>query len=237
MLVRVHGILSLLLSFMMSQPAGQSQCTVSTAELVATRLSREIVLNAKQPDPAWNRAQPRSFCADWQGNNPEPERQTSVRVLWSATTLYVRFECRYHSLTVFSDSEPSGRRDQLWDRDVAEIFLQPDPSRSGYYKEFEISPNGMWIDLDIFPGGRSDLKSGMQRSVWLDELGHTWAAELAIPIESLTKNFDPKRNWRVNCYRVEGVQEPRAYLAWQPTRTPQPNFHVPAAFGALRFEP
>jgi alpha-galactosidase len=39
----------------------------------------------------------------------------------------------------------------------------------------------------------------------------------------------------VNFYRVEGPQEPRAYLAWRPTKTPQPNFHVPSAFGKLRF--
>ena len=59
----------------------------------------------------------------------------------------------------------------LWDRDVAEAFLQPDPSRERYYREFEVSPNGMWIDLDIFPGGLADLKSGLKKSVVLDETG------------------------------------------------------------------
>jgi alpha-galactosidase len=93
----------------------------------------------------------------------------------------------------------------------------------------------MWIDLDIFPGGRSDLKSGLQRSVVVDEKSRIWAAELAIPMKSLTANFDPSTIWRVNFYRVEGMTEPRAYLAWQPTKTPQPNFHVPSAFGSLRF--
>jgi len=54
-------------------------------------------------------------------------------------------------------------------------------------------------------------------------------------MNALTQNFDPKVVWRVNFYRVEGPQEPRAYLAWRPTKTPQPNFHVPSAFGKLRF--
>jgi alpha-galactosidase len=136
---------------------------------------------------------------------------------------------------VFADSEPDGRRDQLWDRDVAEAFLQPDPAQESYYREFEVSPNGMWIDLDIFPGGRSDLKSGMRSSVILDEQAKTWSAEMAIPMRALTQSFDPAKVWRANFYRVEGKQEPRAYLAWQPTHTPQPNFHVPAKFGFLRF--
>jgi alpha-galactosidase len=118
---------------------------------------------------------------------------------------------------------------------VVEAFLQPDPSREHFYREFEGSPNGMWVDLDIFPGGRADLKSGLQRALVLDEKSRVWTAELAIPMKSLTAKFDPAAVWRANFYRVEGRKEPRAYLAWQPTHTPQPNFHVPNAFGRLRF--
>lgn len=215
-----------------------SQLSVSgsqMSEIVATHIEREIALDAAHPREEWRRARPVSLSSDWQGKNPDPELETTVRVLWSEKTLYLRFECRYRDLYVFDDSEANGRRDQLWDRDVAEAFLQPDPAREHFYREFEVSPNGMWVDLDIFPGGRSDLKSGMQRSVAVDEKSHTWSAELAIPIGALTKEFDPAKVWRVNFYRVEGRKEPRAYLAWQPTRTPQPNFHVPAAFGKLRF--
>jgi len=137
---------------------------------------------------------------------------------------------------MFEDSDADGRRHQLWDRDVAEAFLQPDSSRSGFYREFEVSPNGMWIDLDIFPGGRGDLKSGLRRSVVLDPDSHTWSAELAIPMRTLTQDFDPTLKWKANFFRVEGSKEPRAYLAWRPTDSPHPNFHVPAAFGSLRFE-
>jgi alpha-galactosidase len=207
----------------------------SSSEIVATYVDREIPLDAANPAPEWQSAAPISFSADWQGKNPDPQRETKVRVLWSQQSLYLRFECRYRELYVFEDSEPSGRRDHLWDRDVAEAFLQPDPSRERFYREFEVSPNGMWIDLDIFPGGRADLKSGLQRSVHLDEKSRTWSAELAIPLSALTAHFDLSASWRANFYRAEGAREPRAYLAWQPTHSPQPNFHVPRAFGALRF--
>jgi len=93
----------------------------------------------------------------------------------------------------------------------------------------------MWIDLDVFPGGIADLKSGLERSVVLDEKSLTWAAELAIPMKALSREFDPRAVWRANFYRVEGRAEPRTYLAWQPTHTPEPNFHVPGAFGRMRF--
>ena len=204
-------------------------------EIVATRVNREIELNAAHPAPEWQKATPAVFCADWQGQNANPARETQVRVLWSQQILYLRFACRYQELFLFSDSDPNGRRDHLWDRDVAEVFLQPDPSRERYYKEFEVSPNGMWVDLDIFSGGRADLKSGMTRSVVLDEASHCWTAELAIPMRSLTASFDSKAVWRANFFRVEGMKEPRHYMAWQPTHSAQPNFHVPGAFGRMRF--
>ena len=207
----------------------------AACEVVADYVRNEIDLEASRPATAWKQANPIAFSCDWRGKNRDPSRETRVRLLWSDATLYLRFECRYRELRVFPDSEPSGRRDQLWDRDVAEAFLQPDPSRERFYREFEVSPNGMWIDLDIFPGGRADLNSGLERSVFLDENTRTWAAELGIPLRSLTNNFDPSAIWRANFYRIEGQQEPRAYLAWQPTHTPQPNFHVPQAFGRLRF--
>jgi alpha-galactosidase len=205
------------------------------SEIRALFVDHEIALDAAHPAVEWQSASVVTFSSDWQGENPDAGRETRVRVLWSEKTLYLRFECRYGELFLFTDSDPNGRRDHLWDRDVVEAFLQPDPSRERYYREFEVSPNGMWIDLDIFPGGLADLKSGMQRTVFLDEKSHMWNAELAIPIKSLTEQFDSTAIWRANFYRVEGANEPRTYLAWRPTNTPQPNFHVPSAFGRMRF--
>ena len=175
---------------MMSQPTKMHSCTEPSSEIVAIGVRHEIVLKAGGPAAEWRQAKPVTFCQDWQGKNPDPNRQTEVRVLWTPQTLFLRFECRYRELYVFADSDPNGRRDHLWDRDVAEVFLQPDPSRPTEYKEFEVSPNGFWIDLDISPGQKPDLKSGMQRSVVLDERARTWTAELAIPIKALTSEFE-----------------------------------------------
>jgi alpha-galactosidase len=251
-------------------------------ELRATRVPDKIRLDAAHPAKEWETAEAIRFSTDWQGKNADSALETEVRVLWSPAMLYLRFVCHYRDLFVFDDSDPNGRRDHLWDRDVAEAFLQPpdsmsesgrvgpvgharagesSPSASGRalpemredaryhkvegdydtpyasYKEFEIAPNGMWIDLDIIPSGRGDLRSGMTRSVHVDEKRKIWTAELAIPMKALTKNFDPSAAWRVNFYRVEGKVEPREYMAWQPTMSPQPNFHVPEKFGRLRFAP
>jgi hypothetical protein len=184
---------------------------------------------------SWEAASPLRFESDWQGKNADRERNTEVRLLWTPESLYLRFRARYRAITVFPDAERDGRRDQLWERDVAEVFLQPGPLQLRRYLEFEVSPNGFWIDLDITPGEKRDLKSGLQRRVIVNKAAKTWVAELALPMKCLVENFDPEAKWRVNFYRVEGAEEPRFYSAWQPTGTPEPNFHVLEAFGDLVF--
>jgi alpha-galactosidase len=184
---------------------------------------------------AWDRSAPLRFSADWRGENADPERETEVKLLWTPEWLFLRFHARFREITVFPDSERNGRRDHLWDRDVAEVFLQPDPAHLRRYKEFEVSPNGFWIDLDIAPAEKHDLKSGLRRRVVLNKATKIWVAELALPMTCLVERFDPAATWKVNFYRVEGAVEPRFYSAWQPTRTAVPNFHVPEAFGELVF--
>jgi alpha-galactosidase len=202
---------------------------------VAVRMQEFADLEGFPKKSEWGRTQTLRFDADWQGKNADPGRQTEVQLLWTPETLFLRFHARYRTITVFPDAEPNGRRDQLWDRDVAEVFLQPNPSISRRYKEFEVSPNGFWIDLDIAPGEKHDLKSGLRRRVVVQESSKTWAAELALPMKCLVTRFDPMAKWKVNFYRVEGAAEPRFYSAWRPTGTAVPNFHVPEAFGSLTF--
>lgn len=202
---------------------------------VAIRLAEPCGIEGLPAPASWERTAPLRFSADWQGQNADPERETEVRLLWTPEILFLRFQARYRTITIFADAQANGRRDQLWDRDVAEAFLQPDRSNLRRYKEFEVSPNGFWIDLDIAAGEKHDLKSGLKRRVDLHEAQKIWTAELALPMKCLVAEFDPAAAWGANFYRVEGAEEPRFYSAWKPTGTEVPNFHVPEAFGELVF--
>jgi hypothetical protein len=208
----------------------------SPAEVIAVRLNHEVGANGFPVEGDWERAVSVSFSHDWQGKNEDPPRQTEVRVLWTDSELYLRFRCHYRTIHVFPDADPNGRRDTLWDRDVAEVFLQTDRLGERYYKEFEVSPNGQWLDLDITPQGLRHITSGMQTMVTRDESKREWTADLAVPVGALTLSFEPAQKWRVNFFRCEGVDPQRFYSAWQPTNTPEPNFHVPEKFGWLRFK-
>jgi alpha-galactosidase len=183
----------------------------------------------------WEKAQAIRFERDWRGERSDPQRATEVCLLWNEQTLYVRFVSHYRELHVFPDARADGWRDELWDRDVAEAFLQPDASDARVYKELEVSPNGFWIDLNITRGKKEEMRSGLRRRVIQNPAALRWTAELAVPMRSLTPEFDPKRSWRANFFRVEGKVEPRFYSTWSPTLTVKPNFHVPEAFGHLVF--
>jgi alpha-galactosidase len=216
--------------------AGKTSSARDTGTVVAVKFPGGTDAEGFSPDALWENAPAIRFSQDWQGKNDDPQRMTEVRLLWTHEALYLRFLARYRGITVFPDAEPNGRREQLWDRDVVEVFLQPGGTDGTHYKEFEVSPNGFWIDLDIAPEGKRDLKSGLKCRTTIDELNKTWRAELILPMKNLTARFDPSAAWRANFYRVEGANEPRFYSAWRPTKTPAPNFHVPEAFGKLLFE-
>ncbi len=201
--------------------------------IAAAKLRSPVTSTGFPAADAWESATPVSFCADWQGHNPDPERQTEARVLWEPATLFVKIAARYRSLYTYPNRDQ--RQDELWNRDVAEFFLQPAGQTGHNYAEFEISPNGDWLDLKIAGPETLDLNCAMKSRVDVRVPEKLWTAEIAIPMHCLTTSFDPKLPWRVNFFRVEGAEPERFYSSWQPTNSAKPNFHIPEAFAALTF--
>ncbi len=213
---------------------GTPACAQVRSGAVATKLT-----SSAEPgfptEAAWERAHPVVFCSDWQGKNTDAQRATEVRLLWSPETLWVRFASRYRELYLYPESNQ--RLYRLWDRDVAEMFIQPPGDAGSHrYKEFEVSPNGNWLDLDVVSGRDTNLNCDVKTRATALARTKMWTAELAIPLKCLTANFDPNSTWRVNFFRAEGKDPARFYSSWHATNTPAPNFHVPEVFGELRFK-
>src|SRR5438876_4290313 len=76
---------------MMSQTMQPVHCAPRSSEIIACYTAHEIRLDPAHPESQWQNAAPVIFCADSQGKNPDEQRQTQVRVLWSSQTLYLRF--------------------------------------------------------------------------------------------------------------------------------------------------
>ena len=92
----------------------------------ALRLNEPLGAEALPSPASWEKAPAIQFDQDWKGENADPQRATEVRLLWTPDILYLRFHCNYRNIFVFPDARADGWRYELWDRDVAETFLQPD---------------------------------------------------------------------------------------------------------------
>jgi alpha-galactosidase len=179
----------------------------------------------------WLSANPIAITRQWSGEIAPSERHAEVRSLWTEQALYVRFVCRQTEALIVSANPQLDRKTiGLWNRDVCEIFIAPEPNTPARYFEFEAAPTGEWVDLAI------NFKGSVRETDFEFQSGMT--EELTIAMRIPWSNVIPKPErgvrWRANLFRCVGAGNER-YLAWQPTHTEEPNFHVPEVFGWLRF--
>jgi alpha-galactosidase len=189
--------------------------------------------------PAWFSASETLINRYWSGDEAPSERHFKTRLLWSQTALYVRFEARQQEpLVVNADPDLTSKTIGLWERDVCEIFIATDRHQPNKYLEFEVAPTGEWLDLII------ELKAGERITDWEYSSQMQTAAQIRdgsvvmaiiVPFASLATPPRAGDIWLGNIFRCVGTGPARGYLAWQPTETEEPNFHVPTKFGQLKF--
>lgn len=156
---------------------------------------------------------------------------------WSDQFIYFAFHTHFFQITITKQPVLHSRTYELWAKeDVVEVFLAPDVGAITHYKEFELSPSGQWIDIDILLEREYkdfDWSSGMESRIALDDTQKLWCAEFRIPRKSFAPRI-PESGSEVglNAYRVELASS--LYLTWSPTLTPQPNFHSPDRFGRMQ---
>jgi Carbohydrate family 9 binding domain-like len=188
----------------------------------------------------WQQSHPIRIEHYWSGEPATASRHAEARVCWSDEALHVRFVAEQHEPLIVSENPITDRKTLgLWDRDVCEIFLAPDAAKPWRYFEFEAAPTGEWVDLGITvkPEGREtdwEFASGVTTAANLE--GERLLVGMRIPWSESIPRPQAGDEWRVNLFRCVGPEAPERYLAWLPTRTPEPNFHVPEVFGILRFE-
>lgn len=175
----------------------------------------------------------------WDGTPADPTRHFSASLAWNDRHLMVRFEAAVGEPLVVSESPILNHKTiGLWDRDVCEIFLAPDKNEPRKYFEFEVAPTGEWLDLaiDLTSGERItdwDYASGMEAAAEVRDDSVTMA--IRIPWSAFGKKPKAGDVWLGNLFRCVGKDPNRGYLAWQPTLTESPAFHVPEKFGEFIF--
>ncbi len=188
----------------------------------------------------WQTVRPIVADRYWSGVIAPNGRHFETRLLWSENFLYVRFDAvQNEPLEINENPDTSEKTDKLWQRDVCEIFIAPDRNEQRTYFEFEVSPTREWLDLaiDSTLGERVtdwEYASGMETAARIEENRVVMA--MKIPWKAFGKKPNAGDVWMGNIFRCVGKEPDRGYLAWRPTMTDVPNFHVPERFGAFLFK-
>lgn len=208
---------------------------VSTIESMHAKEDVRLML-----DPSanfWKKAHPVFIDKDRFGN-PVQAYRSEVRSRWTKDNLYLLFICPYKELSLKPNPNTKEETNELWNWEVAEAFIGSDFSDIQRYKEFEVSPQGEWVDLDI------DLKKPHHEDGWtwnsgfavvakIDAEKHIWYAAMKIPYRAIdTRPAGRGNTLRINLFRSGGPPTHPYGITWQPTMSK--TFHVPEKFGLIK---
>lgn len=169
-----------------------------------------------------------------------PGHKTEIRSRWTEKNLYLLFICPYEQLYSKPNPSTTTETNKLWEWDVSEVFIGSDFQNIKHYTEFQVSPHGEWVDLDIDrnpnpPNHDWQWNSGFEVKARIVAGKKIWYGEMRIPMDKIDKRKPQAgQELRINFYRFQGPPPARNRIAWQPTNAD--NYHVPEAFGQLRFE-
>jgi hypothetical protein len=173
-----------------------------------------------------------------------PRLATSVAVWYDDAHLNVLFSAGddHVEATLLAHDAP------IYEEDVVEAFLSPGDDLTRYF-ELEVNPRGTIFDarIDSPDGTRQTMHverdwtcEGLIATVRsVTESGGAASVDTLLRIPFAALGLSTPRSgatWRANFFRVD--RHPRQgdeFSAWQPTLKNPPDFHVPAAFGTLRF--
>jgi hypothetical protein len=209
-------------------------------QAVAGFSPRDSAPDTDPNSPFWRNAPFLLASADTFGREV-PGHTTEIRALWTPCNLYLLFICPYLELHLKHDPDTVPETFQLWNWDVAEVFIGSDFKNIRRYREFEVSPQGEWVDLDIDldtpnPEDGWSWKSGCEVAARIDSSCKLWYGFMRIPYSAIdSRPAAPGNLLRVNFFRSQGPEASRKEIAWQPTYNG--TFHIPASFGLLRLLP
>ncbi len=207
-----------------------------SAVVKSTYAKEDVALTLDPTSSFWSASLPIYMDRDSFGKTV-PRYRTEVHTRWTKDNLYFLFICPYEELHVKPEPNTTQETNELWHWDVAEVFIGADFADIQRYKEFEVSPQGEWIDLDINlhnPHHEDGWtwNSGFQTSARIDPDKHIWYAGMRIPWSAIDPRTPaPGNKLRMNLFRSQGPPEHPQEITWQPPLGK--TFHAPERFGLL----
>ncbi len=221
----------------------QQTTYVSHSHFISRFVTQDFVPDGDLTKPAWGAVSWVEVERDAFNRVKFPQSATEIASLWTPAYVYFAYRCKYNTLNLYDSKDTSKDFWELWERDVVEVFLNPEPKRIRHYYEFEVAPNNLWIDLEINldkkPFGNAQWDSGYEHATHIDAKNHVWTCEMRIPVAAVNemKPLEANAEWRLNFFRCDGEEKEtqRRFISWSPVHNDTHSFHAPWSFGVIRF--
>ena len=213
-----------------------TEAPVSMAVFESIKASGDVASSTDPNLAFWTAAHP-VYADRGTFGQPQAHYRTEIRSRWTENNLYFLFVCLYEELNLKPSPATTTETYGLWNWDVAEVFIGSDFRNIRRYKEFEVSPQGEWIDLDIDlnkPHHEDGWKwnSGFAVAARIDAGAKIWYGAMRIPFSALQScPAATNETFRINLFRSQGPASNRIQIVWQPTMSN--TFHTPEKFGRL----
>ena len=213
------------------------------------RVSSGITVDGRADEEDWQAAAPIELIVPWLHDAAEPVQETEVRMLWSATDLFIVYKCA----DPYIGAEIRDHDGATYLEDTVEIFATPNPDHVFNYYGYEMNVLEtlldyvtFWRDGQRLTGGAGWQSEGVRIATTIDGTlnDHSdedtgWVLEIAIPFDNfrhLGGRIPPRDGdrWRLNLNRCAG-RTAGQYAMWSDSGTPKPQFHVPERFGIAVF--
>ena len=101
----------------------------------STEAAHDIAISTNPAVAFWSQALP-IFAEKDKHGRPVPGHRSEVRSRWTRKNLYFLFICPYQELFLKPNPRTATETNELWNWDVAEVFIGSDFQNIRRYKEF-----------------------------------------------------------------------------------------------------
>ncbi len=171
----------------------------------------------------------------WPENNARPLAYCSV--CYNHSALRVRLTAEEAALRVVTQKDNG----PVWEDNCLEFFFAPFFTEEPDYLNFECNPLGaMIIEKGPSRADRAKITALLKPQLELSATirpGKSWQVDYTIPFDALgglyQRPFQPVKGtpFRCNFYLCGEKTPSPVFAAWNPVKTPKPDFHRPEFFG------
>ena len=193
--------------------------------IVSHRASADFALSA-DPDAAPWKGITGIFMDHGPKGDPVPGHRTEVRSRWTKDNVYFLYICPYQELHLHPNPKPDKRNQPALGLGRGGSFHRHEFPNIHRYKEFEMSPQGEWVDLDIDSTKMGNdnawlWNSGFEVKARIDERRRSGTAKCAFPSRASTIVRRPRASRCASTSTVARARTPIASTSRGSPRTPR----------------